>query len=100
MARPRTELHDLLLIIHDRVYFQPAENIQLEYPCIVYKRDDIEFKHANNEAYDQMKKYQVTIIDRDPDSGIPDEVAKLPMCSYNRFYTADGLNHDVYTIFF
>lgn len=100
MARPRTELHDLLLIITDNVYFQPSENDKINYPCIIYEREDAELRHANNTLYDQFKKYSVTVIDRDPDSGIPDEVAKLPMCSYNRFFTSDGLNHDVYQLFF
>jgi len=100
MAQPRTKLHDLLKVITDNVYFQPPENFKLEYPCILYKREDAEFRHANNALYDQFKKYQVTVIDRDPESGIPDEVAKLPMCSFNRHFTADGLNHDVYQVFF
>lgn len=100
MGQSRTKLHDLLLHITDNVYFQPKQNVELEYPCIIYKREDSEFRHANNELYDQFKRYQVTVIDRDPDSGIPDQVATLPMCSFNRFYTADGLNHDVYQVFF
>lgn len=100
MARSRAKLHELLQAIHDKVYFQPPENVKLEYPCIIYSREDAEFRHANNTLYDQFKKYSVTVIDRDPESGIPDGVAKLPMCSFNRFYTADGLNHDVYQLFF
>lgn len=100
MAQPRTQLHELLKLITDNVYFQPPENVQLKYPCIIYNREDAEFRHADNQLYDQFKRYMVTVIDRDPDSGIPDEVAKLPMCSFNRFYTADGLNHDVYQVYF
>jgi len=42
----------------------------------------------------------VTVIDRNPDSDLPGKVAELPMCTFNRFFTADNLNHDVYTIFF
>lgn len=100
MAQPRTILHEALQAITDNVYFQPDENVTLKYPCIIYEREDAQFKHANNTLYDQFKRYAVTVIDRDPDSGIPDEVAKLPMCSYNRFFTADGLNHDVYQLYF
>jgi hypothetical protein len=40
------------------------------------------------------------IIDQDPDSAIPPKVAALPMCLFNRFYTADNLNHDVYNLYF
>jgi len=42
----------------------------------------------------------VTVIDQDPDSEIPDKVAEMPMSLFNRFYTADNLNHDVYNVFF
>lgn len=100
MARPRTKLHELLQLITDNVYFQAPENVKMNYPCIIYSRDDAEFRHANNELYDQYKRYEIMVIDRDPDSDIPDKVASLPMCSFNRHYKADGLNHDVYQLFF
>jgi hypothetical protein len=47
-----------------------------------------------------MKRYQVTIIDRDPDSGIPEVVAGLPTSTFSRHFTVDNLNHDVYTLYF
>lgn len=84
----------------NHVYFQPPSNIQMVYPCIVYKRDYINEKHAGNEIYSRVKRYQIQVISRDPDSEIPEKVSKLPMCSFNRFYIADNLNHDVYTLYF
>lgn len=97
---PRQQLHDLLVAITPNVYFQPPENVKMEYPCIVYSRDYRETKFADNEPYNSMKRYLVMVIDRDPDSDIPDKVAELPMSTFNRFYPADGLNHDVYQVFF
>lgn len=97
---PRLELQALLEGFADHVYFQPPENIQMQYPCIVYNRDFAEARFADNGPYRRTLRYLVTIIDRDPDSQIPGKVAELPMCTYNRFFTADGLNHDVYTLFF
>jgi hypothetical protein len=97
---PRQQLHDILKAITDNVYFQPPENVALEYPCIIYNRDFIETKFADNEPFSLTKRYMVTVIDRNPDSDIPDKVALLPMSTFNRFYTADGLNHDVYQVFF
>lgn len=82
------------------VYFQPPANVQMKYPCIVYNRDNADTKFAGNKPYRNVKRYQVTVIDRDPDSAIPDKIAGLPMCSFNRFFTADNLNHDVFTLFF
>lgn len=97
---PRQQLHDLLLTFVPNVYFQPPTNILLEYPCIIYHRDFADTKFADNHPYDHVKRYMVMVIDRDPDSEIPDKVASLPMSLFNRFYTADNLNHDVYNVFF
>jgi hypothetical protein len=98
----RLELHELLvdLLGSRSVYFQPPNNTQIQFPCIVYQRDAAETKFAGNLPYLYQKRYSVTVIDRDPDSPIPDRIAALPMCSFNRFFTADGLNHDVFTLFF
>lgn len=97
---PRQQLHEILQGITDNVYFQPPENIKLEYPCIVYSRDSADTIFADNEPFSITKRYMVTVIDRDPDSDIPDEVARLPMCTFNRWFAADNLNHDVYQLFF
>lgn len=96
----RSELQTVLLGITPNVYFQPPPSVQMQYPCIVYARSDRETDHANNKPYKHVKGYEVTVIDTDPDSSLPDQVADLPMCSFQRFFTADNLNHDVYELFF
>lgn len=98
----RLELQELLeqTLGSDKVYFQPPANVKLQYPCIVYQRDPAKTEFADNKPYRYTKRYQVTVIDRNPDSLIPDRVAFLPMCTFDRFYAADNLNHDVFTIFF
>jgi hypothetical protein len=97
---PRLQLHEILTSFADNVYFQPPENIALEYPCIIYQRDYAETKFADDIPYNNTLRYVVTVIDRDPDSDIPGKVASMPMCLFNRFFTADNLNHDVYRLFF
>ena len=97
---PRLQLQTLLESITDHVYFQPPTNVKIQYPCIVYARDYAETEFADNKTYHRVCRYMITVIDPDPDSTIPDKVAELPMCIFNRFYTADNLNHDVYRLFF
>jgi hypothetical protein len=97
---PRPELQQLLESFTDNVYFQPPENVKLEYPCIIYKRDFANTEFADNAPYNYVLRYMITVIDRDPDSDIPAMVASMPLCVFNRFYTADNLNHDVYNVFF
>ena len=101
MAR-RLELHALLqsLLGSSNVYFQPPPSLEMSYPCIIYKRDDVFISHADNAPYRNKIRYQVTIVDRNPDSDIHAKVGKLPTASYDRSYVADDLNHDVYNLYF
>lgn len=105
-------LEDLMLRLHPaslpdsksankfHVYFQPDQNVRLSYPAIIYQRDRVSHRLANNESYFRRKGYQITIIDRNPDSKIPDEIARLPYTSFAAHNVADGLNHDVYITYF
>lgn len=98
----RLELQTLLegILGSDNVYFQPPSSKSMDYPCIRYELSDVRTKFANNIPYSHKKQYQLTIIDEDPDSGIPDKIAKLPMCAFDRPYTANNLNHYVYNIYY
>lgn len=99
---PRTQLQtDLVSILGtSNVYFQPPPDIELSYPCIIYSRTDIHSDHANNKPYKLVKEYMVTVIDPDPDSLIPDKVAMMPQCSFDRAFKADKLNHDIFTLMY
>jgi hypothetical protein len=83
-----------------KAYFQPPPSLSMTYPCIVYERDDASTQYANNLPYRNMQRYQVTILDYDPDSQILNGVAALPTARFSRHFTADKLNHDVYTLYF
>lgn len=96
----RLQLQSLLEELVGNVYFQPPANVQMNYPCIVYKRDNARTRFAGNSPYRYTKRYQVTVIDQDPDSAIPDKVASLPMCIFDRHYAVKNLNHDVFSIYF
>lgn len=98
----RLELHEVLckLLGSRNVYFQPPASVKMKYPAIVYERSDIQTTHANNGAYLQSLQYQVTVIDKNPDSEIVIGVSKLPLCRFDRHYKADNLNHDVFTLYF
>lgn len=81
------------------VYFQPPASVSMKYPAIVYSRSDINNTFAGNSVYAQATAYTVTVIDKNPDSEYVKKVSMLPMCSYDRSYRADNLNHDVFTIY-
>lgn len=98
----RHQLQALLEELHgdDHVYFQPPANVKMEYPCLVYKRDDQDTKFADNVPYGSRQRYQLTVIDRNPDSPMIEKIAALPMCSYSRSFVAENLNHDVFSLYF
>jgi hypothetical protein len=98
----RTDLQTILegVLGTSAVYFQPPPTVKMIYPCIVYERNSSSTKFANNAPYLYEKCYQITVIDKNPDSLIPDNVAKLPKCIFNRHFTADNLNHDVFNMFY
>lgn len=102
-AERRKYLNSLLKALPyvKQVWFQPPENIKLEYPCIIYNWERVKDISADNMHYSSRRGYKVTIIDYNPDSVIPDLFHRnFPTASFDRSYVADGLNHWVYTLFF
>jgi hypothetical protein len=72
----------------------------MRYPAIVYQLDMAITRFASNLPYSYLKRYQVTVIDQDPDSAIPDKIAGLPLSQFQRRFQADNLNHDVFVVYF
>lgn len=98
----RLELHSIFesILNNKNVYFQPPMSKQMKYDAIRYCRKDIENVYANNGVYNQYDCYEVIAIYKNPDSDIPEKISRLPMCSFDRHYVADNLNHDVFTIYY
>lgn len=98
----RFELQTLLeeILGSRNVYFQPPGSLKMKYPAIVFGRDSINNTFAGDKVYLTKKRYLVTVIDEDPDSELIDKINMLPTCQFNRHYTADQLNHDVFTLFY
>lgn len=76
MKTRRLKLHNLLIELFEddydpvakNVYYRPPENVKMKYPCIRYKREDIISEHADNISYRKTNRYQVTVIDKNPDN--------------------------------
>lgn len=81
------------------VYFEPPENVKLKYPCIIYNRTSGLTNFASNKPYTFNYRYTVTVIDRDPDSRIPEKLASQQCCTFDRGFTNDNLYHYVFTIY-
>ncbi len=97
----RLQLHEELctLLGSRNVYFQPPRSMQ--YPCIKYSRSGIDQHRANDSLYLSTSQYELTVIDYNPESDVPEKILKhFPMCRFDRGYVADNLNHFVLTLYF
>lgn len=97
----RLTLHKILkkILGTDNVYFQPPESIKLSYPCIIYNLDGTDNLIADNSNYIKNKKYEITLIHKDPDNDIWEKIENLEYCKFNNSFTNDNLYHYVFTIF-
>lgn len=102
MNKRRLELQALLesTLGSRNVYFQPPSNVKMKYSCIKYSRSTITDQYANNAAYKRKTAYTITLITTDPDSDLVSKIKDLPLCRHDRSYVADGLNHDVFTLYY
>lgn len=98
----RLKLHQILVDIlgSNHVYFQPPASVKLVYPCIIYQYETGDTQFADDQAYIFVRKYQIQVIDPNPDTEIPDKIAQLPRCLNDRNYTADNLNHYTFNIYY
>jgi hypothetical protein len=82
------------------LYFQPPTNVTMVYPAIVYNKDIRAVDYADNDIYRNTLRYQVTVIDRDPDSLLPDLVGGMRFSTRVRHFTTEGLHHDIFYVYF
>ena len=63
--------------------------------------NSVDDRKANNHSYARFKSYQITVIDRDPDSDIYDKIMDhFMMCRFERFFTSDNLNHWILNLYY
>lgn len=117
----RIELHEKLCkaLGSDHVYFQPPPNLEIVYPCIIYKRSGNLMQNADNHPYYYRWQYKVTYITR---IAVDDELwpwdpfnfegeaeaghsplsvlLQFPNCSMGMPYTAENLYHYPFTIYY
>lgn len=98
----RLDLHNELVAMlgSNNVYYQPPESVKMNYTAIRYSKSKIHKRTANDGAYLLRNCYEVIVISRRPDDPVIDKLIRMPLCTYDRGYAADNLNHDVFTIYY
>lgn len=95
----RLDFHTVLSGLAENVYYDPPNNVNMQYPAIVYEHDYDWLLHSDNKLHSDSPRYLVTVIDSDPDSEIADKVKNLPMSRFVRHFVADQLHHIVYNVY-
>lgn len=97
----RVELQTFLesLLGSEEVYFQKPESMKMSYPAIKYSLSGFDKKHANDGVYGSMTRYDIILMDWNPDSEFVEKLNSIQYCSFDRHYVADGLNHWSFTLY-
>lgn len=98
----RLELQSKLeeLLGSRNVYYQPPENLKMEYPAIRYSKNNIDSRYADDIKYSNFTRYELIVIDRRPDNDVIQKILELPLSSFERHYVSNNLNHDVLILYF
>ena len=95
----QTKLEDILG--SRNVYYQPPENVKIQYPCFIYSKEAPSTRNSNNKLYFFMDAYNIIYIDRNPDNEMTQKM--FDNFSYIRTgaaYVTDNLNHYTFDIYF
>ena len=99
----RLKLHEELCEILEtkNVYFNSPASVRMSYPCIRYKLGGMDTNHAANKIYNKTNRYEITVIDRDPDCEIHNKLLeRFEMINFDRSYISDNLYHFVLTLYY
>jgi hypothetical protein len=97
----RLELHSELQEFLLDTYYQPPSNIQVVYPCIIYNKTRKSKMLANDGIYLTKQGYQITVIEKNPDSPVADAIEEhFQYCTIDQYFAMDNLNHTVLTLYY
>lgn len=83
------------------IYFQPPSGDRLKYPCITYYRNSTEDDKADNRRYLSHTRYTINWIGETPSGPLIDKILDtFQFCTHDNTYVSNGLNHDVFTIYY
>lgn len=83
-----------------QVYYNPPENLKMEYPAIRYSKGDINASYGDGIKYIKQNVYDIVVIDKKPDNKVIDMILELPYSSFERHYVSDGLHHDIIRLYY
>lgn len=84
-----------------RVYYEPPDNVRMEYPCVRINRKSMNQRYANNKVYMFTPAYDIYYITKESDDPMTEKfMREFEMIRHNRTYHKDNLRYEVYTLYF
>ena len=84
---------------YQHTYFEPPEEVRMQYDAVVYENQGMDVRRANNKSYLIRPTYQVTIISRDAETLLPRMIQEhFERCNPGRPFVRDNLYHFPFTI--
>lgn len=102
MDRTRLDLHEKLCeILGSRNCYYRKPSKTMKYPCILYDLSGYSQEYADNVRYLSGNKYSLTVIDKNPDSKIAENLLnELKYCTMSGSpYISENLNHYPLTLY-
>lgn len=102
MRRKSRYIYDRLKEIGvENVYIDPPENIVMKYPCCRVRVQGGRARYSDNSTHIFTPSWELIYISYEPDD---DFMMKIMMTfsriTFQRHYTADGLHHYSYTLYY
>lgn len=98
----RMDLQNELIVLlgSDHVYYDPPENLQMQYPCFIYTVSKANERYSDNKVYRYVNGYDITYVDINQDSDVLEKFkTHFLMSNFNRHYVADELHHTVFVVY-
>lgn len=86
---------------YQHTYFEPPENVWMQYDAVVYERNTMHVRRANNKSYVLTDQWDVKVISKDPETALPRAIQEhFERCSPGRVFVRDNLWHFPFTIYY
>lgn len=86
---------------YQHTYFEPTEQVRMQYDAVVYNRTDMNVRRADDKSYMVRNAYQVMVISRDPETKVPEAIQwHFARCTPGKSFVRDNLYHFPFTIFY
>lgn len=83
-----------------KVYYQPPDDLNIIYPCIIYERSNIKNTSADDAVYQQSYSYNIIVAEQSPVSALVEDVSKLAGIRFLNHYIRNKIIYDSFTISF